>query len=504
MKKMKILLILLITTYSFGQTQNRDVVYLKNGSIIKGKITEMNPSKNLKIQTDDGSLFVYKMNEIEKMEKEDFVGKEMNNNNTSNGVSQKQVDQYFSNFLSKERPALKFIGTSKKNGKRREIYGQKIYEIEYELIMDVLDDIYVSTSQFMSAFSNNFNQDFSYTNSQTNGYEAALNGNKKKLSRGQRIVANGTMNFEDTDNGWRVTGYSNKNFKTVSNNYVTKEIAQKQTEEKVQQAAQLKANLDWKIDDISPVEYSDKYFTIQNVPIFNYGNLKYHIEPSSSYNGRNDVASSIQNVFYQAIESTNREVKSTEPKFSESKNKGEVIFVINKTDFNFTGTGFQCLITLTGYIKGEYNDPENLPFNYNIPITAKSNSYKKSMSKNQSFTSALEDLKTNVRGFIFQYEPIQLSLLKIETNKRGKVDYIVFKKPEKFINTKKMKFVVMELTDLRVQNNKFIMSGKVGDCVFKGKIIGDEIYCNVQGSKNKKAFENYINLNKNLIALSSY
>lgn len=47
-----------------------DVVYLKNGSIIRGIITEQIPNDKLKIATRDGSLFVYKMDEIEKITRE--------------------------------------------------------------------------------------------------------------------------------------------------------------------------------------------------------------------------------------------------------------------------------------------------------------------------------------------------------------------------------------------------------------------------------------------------
>lgn len=47
-----------------------DVVYLKNGSIIRGMIIEQTPNVSLKIQTKDGSVFVYKMEEVEKMAKE--------------------------------------------------------------------------------------------------------------------------------------------------------------------------------------------------------------------------------------------------------------------------------------------------------------------------------------------------------------------------------------------------------------------------------------------------
>lgn len=47
-----------------------DVVYIKNGSIIKGIIIEQIPNVQIKIQTKDGSIFVYKMDEIERITKE--------------------------------------------------------------------------------------------------------------------------------------------------------------------------------------------------------------------------------------------------------------------------------------------------------------------------------------------------------------------------------------------------------------------------------------------------
>tara|TARA_R110001592_G_scaffold107256_5_gene300386 strand:+ start:53 stop:577 length:525 start_codon:yes stop_codon:yes gene_type:complete len=51
-------------------SQYIDVVYLKNGSIIKGMIIEQIPNISLKIQTVGGSIFVYKMEDVEKMTKE--------------------------------------------------------------------------------------------------------------------------------------------------------------------------------------------------------------------------------------------------------------------------------------------------------------------------------------------------------------------------------------------------------------------------------------------------
>ena len=48
----------------------KDVVYLKNGSVIKGTITEQIINVSIKIETGDGSIFFYKMEEIEKVAKE--------------------------------------------------------------------------------------------------------------------------------------------------------------------------------------------------------------------------------------------------------------------------------------------------------------------------------------------------------------------------------------------------------------------------------------------------
>ena len=53
-----------------AQQSYQDVVYLKNGSIIRGVIIEQIPNKSIKIETADKSVFVYQLDEIEKMAKE--------------------------------------------------------------------------------------------------------------------------------------------------------------------------------------------------------------------------------------------------------------------------------------------------------------------------------------------------------------------------------------------------------------------------------------------------
>ena len=54
----------------------QEVLYLKNGSAIRGVIIEQKPNESVKIQTADGSIFVYSIDEVAKITKEQ-KGKKM-------------------------------------------------------------------------------------------------------------------------------------------------------------------------------------------------------------------------------------------------------------------------------------------------------------------------------------------------------------------------------------------------------------------------------------------
>lgn len=64
------LMAFLLAGQVLAQAPTVDVVYLKNGSVIRGIIIEQSPSQSLKIQTPDGNLFVYAMEEIARITKE--------------------------------------------------------------------------------------------------------------------------------------------------------------------------------------------------------------------------------------------------------------------------------------------------------------------------------------------------------------------------------------------------------------------------------------------------
>ena len=69
-------LMALVATAPLFAQQMEDVVYLKNGEIVWGTIIEQIPGESLKIQTVDGSVFAYAMDEISKIVQEPAMGTE--------------------------------------------------------------------------------------------------------------------------------------------------------------------------------------------------------------------------------------------------------------------------------------------------------------------------------------------------------------------------------------------------------------------------------------------
>lgn len=70
--RVKIILVLLLvsmTTLSYAK-EYENVIYLKNGSIIRGTIIEQIPDVSVKIETADGNFFVYNLAEVKKITKE--------------------------------------------------------------------------------------------------------------------------------------------------------------------------------------------------------------------------------------------------------------------------------------------------------------------------------------------------------------------------------------------------------------------------------------------------
>lgn len=69
MKKLLLFALCMIAGLALSAQNVVEAVYLNNGSVIKGVITEQTP-QTIKIQTSDGSVFVYNMTEVERIAKE--------------------------------------------------------------------------------------------------------------------------------------------------------------------------------------------------------------------------------------------------------------------------------------------------------------------------------------------------------------------------------------------------------------------------------------------------
>ena len=72
------LILLVFTAHASAKTKMINVVHLKNGSVIQGMVIEMVPNETIKIETADGSIFVYEMNEVEKMTTIEKLNKTLN------------------------------------------------------------------------------------------------------------------------------------------------------------------------------------------------------------------------------------------------------------------------------------------------------------------------------------------------------------------------------------------------------------------------------------------
>ncbi len=71
----------LISIFSLSAQNYQEAVYLKSGSVVRGTIIEQQPNVSLKIKTADGSIFVYPMNEVEKITKEERTNRRSEKSN---------------------------------------------------------------------------------------------------------------------------------------------------------------------------------------------------------------------------------------------------------------------------------------------------------------------------------------------------------------------------------------------------------------------------------------
>lgn len=104
MKKIFLLFSLLILVFTIHARQSyQDVVYLKNGSIIRGVIVELVPDHTLKIETADKSLLVFDFDEVILLTREPITsenGNDSRNNSYKKTNGHIEVGYVFNNLTS--------------------------------------------------------------------------------------------------------------------------------------------------------------------------------------------------------------------------------------------------------------------------------------------------------------------------------------------------------------------------------------------------------------------
>jgi hypothetical protein len=139
----------LISSVLFAQDKE-DIVYLKNGSVIKGQITEIVPDKHVKIEIYGGNVLVFTFAEIEKIEKVEVDG--LSTVSNDNGQTEGQI---FSDYYNQSSLGVALAGggllgltyryfPTEKKGFEGGIFYRPGYYMDYE-------DEFQSTSGVMFA-----------------------------------------------------------------------------------------------------------------------------------------------------------------------------------------------------------------------------------------------------------------------------------------------------------------------------------------------------------------
>ena len=86
-------------TFAFAQSRLQDVVYMKNGEIIRGNIIEMIPERTVRISLDNGCVFIRDYADVERFAKEPAI-------RTVSGLNYDKKSPWVSGILSYFVPGL--------------------------------------------------------------------------------------------------------------------------------------------------------------------------------------------------------------------------------------------------------------------------------------------------------------------------------------------------------------------------------------------------------------
>jgi hypothetical protein len=224
------LYLLLTSILSFAQ----DVIIFKNGDEIQSKVLEVSTDivKYKKWANQDGPIYSSTKVEVFMIKyqngtKDVFkdIQPQVNvipvdNSSKVIGIAKPFMDKQIS---TESKGACKMVEFYKQNGVEKDIFGQKIYTLEYRLIIELQRDFWKESAD-KGLNANWYWGDFNALEKKGDVYAEAFTNNYQHFSKGTKIEITGVIDFENTDNGWRMTGvnmfsygYKNKTSKVLPN-----------------------------------------------------------------------------------------------------------------------------------------------------------------------------------------------------------------------------------------------------------------------------------------------
>lgn len=464
MKKIILSVVLFVSLHSFSQ-MTRDVVYLKNGSIIKGQITEMNPSESIKIQTADGSLFVYQMSEVLKMEKESYA----------QGSNYRQNSQPVNDLTEQEAKSVIFSVTNNKTIKKNvKIAGVVEWLSPLKKESDTEREIQAKVKLVTFAFGETHV-----------GYPVSK------------------FKFKKIDNEWYLkggnSGYGGYGYSPyiywIQDLYMKVPTASgsRATQNAVshRQAPRHRPAYHSKPVDVTLKPY---YVKAKNVPVFGRVGNKFEIKKSDTCNECDATSvARIQNVIYSAVHDSRRYTTSNADVFAKMPNQSVNTFVVNNISYEYVPgeqyNGYYCTLDLTLDESNTYTKPIEQTNKNSISIQLKS-TLRVDSGKDVAFDGALQDLRSAITTLISIQNPIAFKVSKMEKDKKGRLKYIYLTKPA-FFRQRTVSLFFAEKESVTYDDNVLKIGKELGQlkCKVQSK---KEIKCTVRKNmrENLMPYEN--------------
>ncbi|MCF8374417.1 MAG: hypothetical protein K9H64_22540 [Bacteroidales bacterium] len=196
MKKIAILLLLMFAIASIQAQNYQDVLYLKNGSIIHGTILEQIPGKTIKIETTDNNIFVFQMDEVEKIAKERTV--------STNQAEKRAEAKTFENDQPETTTIKQASNVIVKMNNGDEYEGQILKRDDKTIVLKTVNgEINLFVSNVRSIENNDYVGKFKFANPHDTRYFIGPSGIPSKKGEGyyQNIeVLINSINYGITDN----------------------------------------------------------------------------------------------------------------------------------------------------------------------------------------------------------------------------------------------------------------------------------------------------------------